>query len=159
MQARGHSQLEAQCCQSGEAAHDKTITRGSLLYIRGLRHELNGAYEHTPSYGSPPWPTALSQSSHRQGNTVCPQAHDIAADAPKQPPRFYAQPGQLPTTIGSTVELEAEEARHAVRVLRLKPGDAVELCDGRGRMVAAEIVRADKGAAMVSAYGMYVNAA
>ena len=44
-------------------------------------------------------------------------------------PRFFS-PAAL--SVGITVELAADAARHAVRVLRLGVGDAVTLFDGRG---------------------------
>jgi 16S rRNA (uracil1498-N3)-methyltransferase len=40
---------------------------------------------------------------------------------------------------GGTVDLPAEEAGHLQRVLRVKPGAAVRLFDGRGREVAAHV--------------------
>ena len=33
------------------------------------------------------------------------------------------------------ISLDAEEAQHAVTVLRVKEGDPVELCDGKGGVV------------------------
>lgn len=44
-------------------------------------------------------------------------------------PRFFVSPEVFD---GSSVLLEGEQAAHA-KVLRLAPGDAVTLCDGRGR--------------------------
>ena len=44
--------------------------------------------------------------------------------------RFYVDE-PLPES-GGTVYLDRDESRHAVRALRLKPGDALEVCDGRG---------------------------
>uniref|UniRef100_A0A383W305 16S rRNA (uracil(1498)-N(3))-methyltransferase n=1 Tax=Tetradesmus obliquus TaxID=3088 RepID=A0A383W305_TETOB len=69
--------------------------------------------------------------------------------AEKQLPRFYAP--QLPTSIGAAVQLEPEEARHAVKVLRLKQGDAVELCDGKGSLVQCEVAYTDRSSATVIA--------
>eukprot|EP00877_Chromochloris_zofingiensis_P002754 jgi/Chrzof1/1247/Cz01g46070.t1 len=66
----------------------------------------------------------------------------------KQHPRFYAQ--TLPCYIGSTVELDPDEAKHAVRVLRLRPGDGVELCDGQGQLAKGKISQADKSSALVT---------
>jgi 16S rRNA (uracil1498-N3)-methyltransferase len=40
------------------------------------------------------------------------------------------------------VELAGAEAHHAIDVLRLRPGDTVELFDGRGTVAAAQIQRA-----------------
>ncbi len=39
--------------------------------------------------------------------------------------------------------LDAEESRHAVRVLRLSAGDHLDLTDGQGFFYAAKIVKAD----------------
>ncbi|MCC8020249.1 MAG: 16S rRNA (uracil(1498)-N(3))-methyltransferase [Rikenellaceae bacterium] len=39
--------------------------------------------------------------------------------------------------------LEGQEGRHAVKVLRFRPGDAVALTDGRGGMYSAEVTAAD----------------
>jgi 16S rRNA (uracil1498-N3)-methyltransferase len=41
------------------------------------------------------------------------------------------------------VELPREEAEHAVRVLRLRAGDAVHLVDGRGHRVLAALIAAE----------------
>lgn len=54
--------------------------------------------------------------------------------------RFLVPPGSL---AAGEVELPAEEAAHARRVLRLTAGDAVELLDGDGRRAAAVIRRLD----------------
>ena len=42
------------------------------------------------------------------------------------------------------VALPPEEAEHAARVLRLRPGVGVELIDGRGRVVTAEVASVGK---------------
>lgn len=58
--------------------------------------------------------------------------------------RFYApdvQPG--PHALGP------DEARHLVQVLRARPGDAVELADGRGAIFPAEIVSMGKREAVL----------
>ena len=56
---------------------------------------------------------------------------------------------------GETVELPREETQHAVKVLRLRPGDAAELIDGEGRAYAAEIARAERdGASLVVKGGL-----
>ena len=44
-------------------------------------------------------------------------------------PRFYIDPANIKEGV---VLLSKEESRHAVLVLRLKPGDAVDLFDGSG---------------------------
>ncbi|MBO4299422.1 MAG: 16S rRNA (uracil(1498)-N(3))-methyltransferase [Clostridia bacterium] len=46
-----------------------------------------------------------------------------------------------------TVELPREEAQHAVKVLRLREGDRIELLDGVGGAYAARIARADRDGA------------
>jgi 16S rRNA (uracil1498-N3)-methyltransferase len=46
---------------------------------------------------------------------------------------------------GQEVELPATEAHHAAHVLRLNPGDAVELFDGAGGSALARIVRSHHG--------------
>lgn len=49
--------------------------------------------------------------------------------------RFY-----VPDVQPGPHDLGAEEARHLVQVLRAKPGDRVELVDGRGAVFPAEVV-------------------
>ena len=46
------------------------------------------------------------------------------------------------TPAAATYQLSEEESKHAVRVLRLSAGDAVELLDGRGGRYRAEIAEA-----------------
>ena len=45
----------------------------------------------------------------------------------------------IPDIQGDQAELDDQESRHAVRVLRLKTGDTVQLVDGRGGWFTAEI--------------------
>ena len=45
--------------------------------------------------------------------------------------------------------LDAEESRHAVRVLRLREGDEINVTDGRGNLFACRIVTADDRACSV----------
>jgi len=49
-------------------------------------------------------------------------------------PRLFTP---LPLTVGAAIELDAAAAHHALRVLRLGPGAAVELFDGKGGSAAA----------------------
>jgi 16S rRNA (uracil1498-N3)-methyltransferase len=56
---------------------------------------------------------------------------------------FYAPP-PWPAP-GGVVRLPAEEATHALRVLRLRAGDSLRLVDGEGREVAAEVARVGRG--------------
>ncbi|MBQ8952946.1 MAG: 16S rRNA (uracil(1498)-N(3))-methyltransferase, partial [Clostridia bacterium] len=63
--------------------------------------------------------------------------------------RFIVK-GLPASAAGQVVELPREEAQHAVKVLRLRPGDRVELIDGEGRVYAAEMTQAGRdGAAAV----------
>ncbi|MBX7201169.1 MAG: 16S rRNA (uracil(1498)-N(3))-methyltransferase [Rhodospirillaceae bacterium] len=57
-------------------------------------------------------------------------------------PRFFCP---FPLHPGATVELPAEAAHHALRVLRIGPGDAAELFDGRGGCWRATLHAAGKG--------------
>ena len=50
--------------------------------------------------------------------------------------RFMMEPG---AGTGELVALNGEESRHALRVLRLSPGDAVEVSDGCGKLFGAVI--------------------
>lgn len=47
-------------------------------------------------------------------------------------------------TPGATIEIAGQEARHAVRVKRLEPGDAIELLDGRGLRASAVLADSRK---------------
>lgn len=60
----------------------------------------------------------------------------LAAAASDRPPRLYA-PGVLTPALAppAVITLDEGEARHA-RALRLGPGAAVELCDGRGLLAS-----------------------
>ena len=51
--------------------------------------------------------------------------------------RFFVQDAGAP---GTTVRLPAAEAQHATRVLRLRPGAAIGVFDGRGREFDAVVV-------------------
>lgn len=50
---------------------------------------------------------------------------------------------QMPLA-GQDLRIEGEEARHAVRVKRLEPGEVIELLDGRGRVGRARVQGAEK---------------
>ena len=50
--------------------------------------------------------------------------------------RFFVQDAGAP---GTTVALSAEESAHATRVLRLRPGAAIGVFDGRGRELAGVV--------------------
>lgn len=49
-------------------------------------------------------------------------------------PRFFAD-----DVAGERIVLTGEEARHAVRVLRIEPGETITLSDGRGAVVEAVV--------------------
>jgi 16S rRNA (uracil1498-N3)-methyltransferase len=55
------------------------------------------------------------------------------------PDRFY-----LPGVWEEFVELEGTEAHHLLNVLRMRPGQSVEIFDGKGRSAVAEITAAKK---------------
>ncbi len=54
--------------------------------------------------------------------------------------RFYAPPEGFQE---DTVRLDPEETRHLARVLRLRVGEVVEVCDGAGRQVEARVAELD----------------
>lgn len=56
--------------------------------------------------------------------------------------RFLVEPGSLGA--GAEIALEPEEASHAIKVLRLRQGEQVELLDGAGQKAQAEIAALDK---------------
>jgi len=64
-------------------------------------------------------------------------------------PRLYCP---LSLTSGTEVQLPRDAGHHAVRVLRLRAGDAVTLFDGRGGEFAAELAATD-GRAVVARVG------
>ncbi|MFO8011710.1 MAG: RsmE family RNA methyltransferase [Phycisphaerae bacterium] len=67
---------------------------------------------------------------------------------PSRPPRFFVPPtaGAVPALrAGADVALPASEAHHAAHVLRLGPGEGVELFDGRGAVAAARIADVARG--------------
>jgi len=66
-------------------------------------------------------------------------------------PRFYCREALSP---GAHVDLPEPVARHAVRVLRLPPGAAVVLFDGRGGEYDARIERIERGR-VVAALGAW----
>jgi len=67
--------------------------------------------------------------------------------APMNLPRFYCREALAP---GAHIDLPEPVARHAVRVLRLPPGAAVVLFDGRGGEYEARIERIEKDRVMAA---------
>lgn len=59
-------------------------------------------------------------------------------------PHFFA-----PAVVGDRVVLRGEEARHAVRVLRIRPGETITVSDGAGQVVEATVV--ESGRTLVAA--------
>jgi len=55
---------------------------------------------------------------------------------------------------GERVSLDPEDARHAVGSLRLRPGDAVRLADGRGAVSTGLLVEAERGTAVLEVQGV-----
>ncbi|WJY90243.1 16S rRNA (uracil(1498)-N(3))-methyltransferase [Corynebacterium confusum] len=51
----------------------------------------------------------------------------------------FIHPDLSPAAPGQTVRLDGAEGRHAVTVKRLKPAEQLELIDGTGRVVTAEV--------------------
>ena len=89
---------------------------------------------------------AASSSSSPSSSSPASSIENLAAAAPKRPPRFFVEPEQLSTSCssGSVVLLPASEARHARKVLRLRPGASLELCDGRGRVAKAALLGSEE---------------
>lgn len=48
----------------------------------------------------------------------------------------------IPEIVGNTVTLDADESKHAVKVLRLSSGDKIQIVDGNGGFYLAEILDA-----------------
>jgi 16S rRNA (uracil1498-N3)-methyltransferase len=65
-------------------------------------------------------------------------------------PRLYIAEPMGPERVGRTMSLPDEPAHHAVRVLRLAPGDRATLFDGRGGEYAATLTQVGKRGAEVS---------
>lgn len=70
--------------------------------------------------------------------------------------RFFVP--QLPDRPGRQVDLPPEEARHARSVLRLEPGAAVELFDGRGTVARGVVASLTRKGASVTVDSLAVGA-
>ena len=65
---------------------------------------------------------------------------------------FFTAPGELDDVApGDSFTLAGDEARHAVTVKRIEPGEAVDLADGRGRRLVGEAVAGASGQLTVRA--------
>jgi 16S rRNA (uracil1498-N3)-methyltransferase len=58
-----------------------------------------------------------------------------------RPPRFFISSEQV---TGSRILLTGEDVRHIVMVLRMKPGEMLVLCDGKGAEYTVKIVHVGK---------------
>jgi 16S rRNA (uracil1498-N3)-methyltransferase len=58
-----------------------------------------------------------------------------------KPPRFFISPGQV---IDESITISGEDVRHIATVLRMKAGDELLLCDGKGTEYSVEIAKVDK---------------
>jgi len=65
-------------------------------------------------------------------------------DRAGRPPRFF-----VPDLTGPQASLPAGECHHALNVLRLRAGDAVELFDGRGRSAEGRVVQVGRDGVVV----------
>ncbi len=63
-----------------------------------------------------------------------------------QLPFFYIDPGAAK---GSQIELNEENSRHVVQVLRMKAGESLHLTDGKGQFLTAQIVNDNKNHCLV----------
>jgi 16S rRNA (uracil1498-N3)-methyltransferase len=58
-----------------------------------------------------------------------------------RPPRFFISPEQV---TGRSITISGEDVHHIVKVLRMKTGDELLLCDGKGAEYSAKIARVNK---------------
>ena len=70
-------------------------------------------------------------------------------------PRFFIQPSSNPQEIHT---LSFEESHHALSVLRLGPGDAVELFDGDGRTFSGTVIGPKAGRLLIQINQGFVSA-
>jgi 16S rRNA (uracil1498-N3)-methyltransferase len=59
-------------------------------------------------------------------------------------PHFFVE-----SLAGSTVRLSPADSRHALRALRLRPGEVVTVADGRGSMASGHIAGEEDGTAVI----------
>ncbi|CAL6409756.1 unnamed protein product [Bathycoccus prasinos] len=57
--------------------------------------------------------------------------------------RFYIDTGTFETGAKSSFSLSKEDSRHALKSLRLRVDDTIEVCDGQGRVKRARLVDVD----------------
>jgi 16S rRNA (uracil1498-N3)-methyltransferase len=58
-----------------------------------------------------------------------------------RPPRFFISPDQVSSQV---ITISGEDVRHIVRVLRMKTGDELLLCDGKGAEYSVKIAQVNK---------------
>eukprot|EP00890_Picochlorum_soloecismus_P004970 jgi/Picsp_1/5474/NSC_02833-R1_protein len=84
---------------------------------------------------------AFARNETKRSNVTLARYSNSGRD---QYPRFYYtnnnDSGLERVDAGCIVQLDAEETRHACTVLRLQPGDRLEVCDGRGNVVECELM-------------------
>lgn len=66
-------------------------------------------------------------------------------------PRFYCPTLPQPRLVEQTCVLDPDETRHARKVLRLQPGDRIELFDGEGGLAPAVLETYEAGQALCRA--------
>ena len=76
-----------------------------------------------------------------------PQARAGAGHA--SAPWFYTPGALVPLPPGALLRLGPDESRHAARTLRLRGGDVLRLCDGRGALVLAEVESVEERAGVL----------
>ncbi|WP_141013589.1 16S rRNA (uracil(1498)-N(3))-methyltransferase [Nocardioides sambongensis] len=63
-------------------------------------------------------------------------------------------PDLASATVGGEIEIDGDEAHHAVVVRRLRVGERVQLCDGVGRVATGEVARTAKRSFAVTVTGI-----
>ena len=106
------------------------LHRARRLAPWGSRHALNTSSLRQQKVHDESHPSALAAKKTEdddeggdEGSTTSERLHAPSLH------RFYVDE---PFGAGARVALSREESRHATRALRLKPGDALEVCDGVG---------------------------
>ena len=74
----------------------------------------------------------------------------VQAEAKARLQRIFTQSPLTNLQHGSAIELPADESKHAMLVLRLAPGTAVEICDGQGRLAAGILTHGRRNSASVT---------
>jgi 16S rRNA (uracil1498-N3)-methyltransferase len=64
-------------------------------------------------------------------------------------PRFFLNPSARQDLSGGAVSISGDDAAHITRVLRMKPGDRLTVCDGLGSDLLCEIAGFDNDAVLL----------